>query len=113
MAHHSSDFPLHPDHDETQKKLVEMFKNRTADSDSAPGDPATLKRRLENLGATGEHPQGKLAPHDEGGLRYAVGVMDGKVVLDFGKSVRSLGMDPDQAEQLAKTLRKKAKRARR
>jgi len=43
------------------------------------------------IGATGEHPQGKLTPHDEGGIQFAIGVKDGKVVLDFGQPVVWVG----------------------
>lgn len=39
------------------------------------------------LGATGEFPEGKLTEVDEGELKFAVGYMKGKVVIDFGTPV--------------------------
>lgn len=63
------------------------------------------------IGATGLHPEGKLTPHDEGGIQFAVGVKDGKVVLDFGQPVVWLGMSPGDALQLAETLIQRARQA--
>lgn len=60
------------------------------------------------LGATGHYPGGKLAEHDEGELQFAVGTLQGKVIVNFGKPVASLGMTPAQARLLAKSLRAKA-----
>ncbi len=69
--------------------------------------PEDLRKAL-GLGATGQHPQGKIAPDDEGELQLAVGVTNGKVVVDFGTSVKWIGLDPDQALQLANSIRMKA-----
>ena len=55
----------------------------------------------KNLGPTGEFPDGKLTPRDEGGLAYAVGEVRDKVVINFGTPVASIGMTPQQAVQLA------------
>ena len=63
------------------------------------------------IGATGEHPEGKLTKHDEGGIQFAVGVKDGKVVLDFGTPVAWLGMNPGDALQLAELLIQRARQA--
>lgn len=61
------------------------------------------------LGPTGRFPQGKANKHDEGELRFAAGVRDGVVVLDFGKSVAWFGMDPDAAITLGELLIKHGK----
>ena len=76
---------------------------------SRPADPTrnavTLWRRgFQNIGATGEFPKGKIAPEDEGEIAFAVGHRDGKVVIDFGKSVAWLGMEQHQAIALANTI---------
>lgn len=56
------------------------------------------------LGATGAFPQGKLTKEDEGEIRIAVGQRDGKVILDFGKPIAWIGMDAEQAAQIAESL---------
>jgi len=63
------------------------------------------------LGATGRFPDGKLTPNDEGELAFQVGALKGKVILNFGQPVASLGLSPTQARELAKTLRLWANRA--
>jgi hypothetical protein len=47
----------------------------------------------DKLGATGKFPQGKLVNHDEGEIKFAVGVKDRKVIIEFGTSVKWMGMD--------------------
>ena len=63
----------------------------------------------EELGPTGDHPHGKLNEHDEGGLKFAVGVHEGKVIMDFGEPTAWLGMDPQLAADLASALIKNAR----
>lgn len=62
-----------------------------------------------DLGATGEFPEGKLGKHDEGQLKMAIGEKDGKLVFDFGKSVRWIGMPPNQAIDFALNIINHAK----
>lgn len=59
-------------------------------------------------GATGDYPQGKLNADDEGGLRIAIGVKDGAIMVDFGKPTAWIGLDPGTAEALANNLLKHA-----
>ena len=68
----------------------------------------------EKLGATGEHPKGKLREDDEGALKLAVGVDPNtlNVIIDFGTPVAWLGMTPDDATDLAAVLIKQAGEAR-
>ena len=57
---------------------------------STPGDFEHHMREILDkplIGATGQHPQGKLTPHDEGGIQFAVGSKDRKVVINFGTPV--------------------------
>lgn len=84
-------------------------------SDS-PGNspiPQALRRAMaaELIGATGQHPEGKLTPKDEGSIQFAVGVKDGKVCLDFGTPVVWLGMNPADALELAEQLIQHARKA--
>lgn len=74
----------------------------------------TMRKLLNTtgfIGATGLFPHGQLGPHDEGELRFRVSTIDGRIVLDFGKPVHSLGMTPQQACDLAGDLIKIARAA--
>jgi hypothetical protein len=63
----------------------------------------------ETLGPTGRFPDGKLTEADEGETRFQIGVVKGKVVLNFGGPTHALGFTPEQAIGLADLLRKHAK----
>lgn len=60
------------------------------------------------IGATGQHPHGRLNADDEGELRCAVGRDGNNVVVKFGKPVGWFGLPPEQALQLASLLTKHA-----
>ena len=60
---------------------------------------------------SGEYPDGKLTPTDEGGLAMKVTTFDDKVVLAFGEPTAWVGMTGDQAAQLGADLIKRAKEA--
>jgi hypothetical protein len=90
MSHHGSDPFDNPERKETFKKLLETTAFR---------------------GALGDFPEGQLSKSDEGSIQFAIGVKDGKVVLDFGTPVAWVGMNPQQAADLASTLLKRAREA--
>ena len=69
-------------------------------------------RHHEAFGATGKHPLGHVSPDDEGELRFGIIASSGRVLIDFGKPVHSLGFDAEQAESLARVLLTRAKEAR-
>jgi len=95
----------------------DLLPESEADEGSSEGLPEHLQERLDEaaeqqgFGATGEHPDGKLAEHDEGEIRFGVTDAEGKVIINFGKSVRSMGMSPEQAKQLGGTLINRARQA--
>ena len=69
----------------------------------------SLRRRLKRkLGATGQHPDGKLNADDEGEIAISVGSDDGNVIMEFGTSVKWLGFPPGQAREIATMLIKHA-----
>lgn len=70
-------------------------------------DPAP---ETQKLGATGQHPEGKLNPDDEGEIAFAIGAdrENKKVLIDFGTPVKWIAMNPDQATQFAHILIEKA-----
>lgn len=99
MGHHGSD-PFGEDFDRDPKR-AEMFKK--------------MKKELLDTsgfkGGTGEYPMGKLTASDEGAIQFQIGVKNGKVVMDFGTPTAWVGMDPQQAADLATILLKRAREA--
>lgn len=63
------------------------------------------------LGATGEHPAGRLGPNDEGEIRLAVTVVGPIVQVRFGKPVAWVGLPPAEARALGALLIKHASEA--
>ena len=94
MAHHSTD----PFEEPERLKKMEALKKKFLDTASFRG-------------AIGDFPEGHLTKTDEGSIQFALGVKDGKVVLDFGTPVAWLGMTPQQATDLASLLVKQAREA--
>lgn len=88
MSNHSSD-PSDPVYRDLHAKLTEALK------------PV-------RLGPTGDHPNGRITPTDEGGIQFAVASKGNVVIIDFGKPVVWVGMPPDQARGLAELLIKHA-----
>ncbi len=99
MAHHG-DMPFGAYDKDTQDKMNDL-REKLKD-----------EHLKSQLGPTGDFPQGKLSKNDEGGITFAVGVRNQKVVIDFGNPVAWIGMDPGQAVALAQTLISHARRAR-
>lgn len=60
------------------------------------------------LGPTGRFPGGKLTPNDEGEIKVGIGKLKGKVVVNFGKPIASLGFSVEQARDVALALRQQA-----
>jgi len=60
------------------------------------------------MGATGKFPGGKLTSTDEGEIAFGVSAYKGKVVVNFGKSIASIGFSPEQAREFALLLRQHA-----
>lgn len=79
------------------------------------GLPEDLRRQLLDTasfrGALGTFPAGQLTASDEGAIQFGVTAKDGKVVLDFGTPVAWIGMDPQQAADLASVMIRRAKEA--
>lgn len=65
---------------------------------------------MEKLGPTGEFPGGKLGPNDEGELKIAIAVKDGRIVIMFGKQIEWLGLRPGDARKIAEALNHHANR---
>jgi hypothetical protein len=63
---------------------------------------------VEELGGTGEFPDGKIDPTDEGELKIALSHAEGRVLVHFGKPVAWIGLDKSTAIALATGLLKHA-----
>lgn len=96
----------------------DKFKERMLKSEqqTAELNDDELKKKFNEidklrLGATGKIPQGMLTPQDEGEIKFAVGLsMDKKrIVINFGKPVRWVGMNRNQAIDVGKAIIKTAK----
>ena len=92
MSHHA-DEPFDGPEFQARQKLMRDLLSSTA----------------EFRGPIGNFPAGKLTPHDEGDIQFAVGSEGDKVVLDFGTSIRWVGMTAQEAADLASSLMKWAR----
>lgn len=63
------------------------------------------------LGATGDFPEGKLTPTDEGEIKLRVGSAKGKVIVDFGTKVLWVGMTAAEAREFGELMIRKAAEA--
>lgn len=97
MAHHS-DKPINVGFEEFVKKGMK------AQNEASKIIADNLCSIQTGIGATGKFPEGKLAEHDEGEIRMAVGSKNGKIVIEFGTSVKWIGMNKEQALALAHSL---------
>lgn len=88
MGHHSEE----PFNKEEFERLIQKMKDTS-----------------DFRGAIGAYPQGMLTKSDEGAIQFAVGEKDGKVILDFGTPVSWIGMNAQDAADLAQTLFKWAR----
>lgn len=65
----------------------------------------------DKLGPTGDFPDGKLNPQDEGGLQMAIHTEGHVVRIDFGSPVAWVAFEPPIARTLAAALLKAADQA--
>lgn len=97
MSHHGSEpfdgMPEDPERKLSRQKLMRDLMGSAKDF----------------RGALGDFPEGQLTKTDEGSIQFSIGEKDGKVVLDFGTPVTWVGMNPQQAADLASTLLKHAR----
>jgi uncharacterized Zn-binding protein involved in type VI secretion len=89
MSHHGSD-PF----DEKRAEFMRKLKDTTS-----------------FRGAIGAYPNGMLTKSDEGSIQFAIGEVDGKVVIDFGTPVAWLGMTPQEAADLTSSILRAARGA--
>lgn len=54
--------------------------------------------------SSSKYPRGKLNKHDEGQVAMAIGTEGNTVIISFPKTIKWIGLDPDLALEMAKTL---------
>jgi len=72
-----------------------------------PFDPRLLeaiRSAKSEFGATGKFPEGQLSPDDEGEIQFGITNAGGQAIINFGKLVAWLGMQPQQALAIADAL---------
>ncbi len=93
------------------------FQQRTGDTmqHHEPEMGNEMKQWLNSIpraevlfGPTGRSSEGKLTENGEGESSFEVTAFQGKVVVNFGKSIESMGLSAEQARQLALALRQRA-----
>lgn len=122
MAHHGDNpFDGRKEHFERIRRSMDDLGDRKGMPEfHQPDENATPEERKRQMtralldttgfvGAVGTHSQGKLTKADEGDIQFRVGSENGKVVLDFGTPVHWVGMDAQQAADLASSLMKWAR----
>jgi hypothetical protein len=103
---------MHHTH-EMSPELLDQLRKQFPPAQKMDDDPVLREEaQRRQFGATKRFPQGKLTANDEGEIAFGVTTYKGKVVLNFGMPVASVGMDAQQAMALASTLKRKAKEIR-
>ena len=59
---------------------------------------------MTNVGPTGQLPEGKLNKDDQGELALGIAPYQGHVLMNFGKEISWIAMQPEQAEQVGRAL---------
>ena len=100
MSHHGDD----PDAILKQKAFLEQF------DETLKQESERMEILGEKLGATNLFPEGKLNDNDEGQLKFAVAIYEGKVVINFNTPTAWIGFDGEQAISLGQLLIKKGEK---
>ena len=56
-----------------------------------------MSDKPKKAGPTGNFPSDRMNENDEGELAIAIGIIDNKVVMDFGIKISWIGLDKDNA----------------
>lgn len=69
------------------------------------------EKSKEEIGPTGDYPQGKLNESDEGALNIGLATIDGNVMFNFGKPIVWFAMPLNEAYSFAELIIAKANEA--
>ncbi len=94
------------DKDKLEEPFAEEEKVGLTDEEAEAATAELPIEVLQQIGPTGEFPDGKMYPEDQGELTLAIGLDEEKklVVMLFGTSLTHLGMQPEQAIAIADNL---------
>ena len=62
----------------------------------------------EDIGATGEFPNGKINEDDQGQIKIGITTEDRKIIVAFGKPVEWIGFTRDEAISLCNSIMERA-----
>lgn len=106
MSHHGNN-PFESESDPVRKAMADLRETVSKSKDQVIREMADA---TGFKGALGTFPDGKLNPGDEGAIQFAIGSEGDKIIIDFGTSVKWVGMTPQQAADLASTLLAEARK---
>lgn len=95
MSHSNEHYPFNLHSDDELKRLLNEIHV----------DPAPTGE----LGPTGHFPDGKIADNDEGGVNFGITAIGGRLIIDFGNPIRTIGFTRGEAVNLANYLFDKAR----
>lgn len=82
----------------------EQFENQMSRQDFEK----LIQKKDDQPGATGKFPDGKLDPLDEGEIQIRMGSLDGRLIIEFGKPISSIGFTRDEAIHIGQAILDKA-----
>lgn len=100
---------------QTSSKLLEALeteKRKRTEQAAREFGGLVPSEETQQPGPTGEFPEGKLTENDEGEIKMQISAYKGKVIVNFGVPVASIGMSAKQARSLATALWNQANRLR-
>lgn len=67
------------------------------------------KLKSSDLGSTGRYPKGKLTEDDDGEMLMGMMILKNRIVIHFGNPTLWIGLDKNQATEMAEKLKAMAK----
>lgn len=116
MSHHSDQILPKQENISKLQELEEYNKrasvdwNKLSSESLGKNNPSQqIGKKPEEPGATGEFPEGKFNQDDLGEIQINIGLVRGKVIMNFGKKpVTWIGMTKEQALELSEIIKQKA-----